>query len=126
MLDGYVGFPPDFAARYREKGYWLDRSLRDQFAENVFAPYADRVAISDGDVSVTYGELDATAETLALNLWDLGLRPLDRVVVLLPNVIEFVYLYFALQKLGAIPICALATHRYHELSQFTEIAGATA
>ena len=74
MLDGFVGFPPDFAARYREKGYWLDRSLRDQFAENVFAPFADRIAISDGDVSVTYAELDATAERLALNLWELGLR----------------------------------------------------
>jgi 2,3-dihydroxybenzoate-AMP ligase len=43
---------------------------------------------------------------------------------MLPNVIEFSYLYFALQKIGAIPICALATHRYHELSQFTEIAQA--
>lgn len=126
MLDGFVGFPPEFAAKYREKGYWQDRSLRDQFAENVFAPFADRVAVSDGDVSVTYAELDAVAEKLALNLWDLGLRPLDRVVVMLPNVIEFVYLHFALQKLGAIPICALATHRYHELSQFTEIAQAKA
>jgi 2,3-dihydroxybenzoate-AMP ligase len=126
MLDGYVGFPPEFAAKYREKGYWQDRSLRDQFADNVFTPFADRVAVSDGDLSVTYSDLDATSDRLALNLWDLGLRPLDRVVVMLPNVIEFVYLYFALQKIGAIPICALATHRYHEVSQFTEIAGAKA
>jgi len=126
VLEGYVGFPSEFATRYRAKGYWQDRSLRDQFADNVFAPFADRVAVLDGDLSVTYAELDATAARLALNLWDLGLRPLDRVVVMLPNVIEFVYLYFALQKLGAIPICALATHRYHELSQFTEIAQAKA
>ena len=126
MLEGYVGFPPEFAERYRAKGYWQDRSLRDQFAENVFMPFAERTAVSDGDVSVTYAELDAVSEKFALNLWDLGLRPLDRVVVMLPNVIEFVYLYFALQKLGAIPICALATHRYHELSQFTEIAQAKA
>lgn len=124
MLEGFVGFPPDFAARYREKGYWEDRSLRDQFADNLFGPYADRVAVIDGDVSVTYAELDTVSQKLALNLWDLGLRPLDRVVVMLPNVIEFSYLYFALQKIGAIPICALATHRYHELSQFTEIAQA--
>jgi len=126
MLEGVVPFPPEFAARYREKGYWQDCSLRDQFAENVFAPFADRIAISDGDVSVTYAELDAIAERLARNLWDLGLQPLDRVVVMLPNVIEFVYLYFALQRLGAIPICALATHRFHELGQFTEIARAKA
>lgn len=126
MLEGYVGFPPEFAARYREKGYWQDQSLRDQFADNVFAPFAERTAVSDGDVSVTYAALDTVSEKLALNLWGLGLRPLDRVVVMLPNVIDFVYLYFALQKLGAIPICALATHRYHELSQFTEIAQAKA
>ena len=124
MLEGFVGFPPEYAARYREKGYWEDRALRDQFADNIFAPYADRVAVIDGDVSVTYAELDRISRKLALNLWDLGLRPLDRVVVMLPNVIEFSYLYFALQKIGAIPICALATHRYHELSQFTEISQA--
>jgi 2,3-dihydroxybenzoate-AMP ligase len=124
MLEGHVKFPPDFAARYREKGYWRDRSLRDEFRDNVFGPFADRVAVIDGDVQVTYAELDAVSTRLALNFWDLGLRPLDRVVVMLPNVIEFVYLYFALQKLGAIPICALATHRYHELSQFTAIAQA--
>ncbi len=126
MLEGFVPFPPEFAARYRAEGYWQDRPLRDLFAEKVFAPFAGRIAVCDGDVSVTYADLDATAERLALNLWDLGLRPLDRVVVMLPNVIEFVYLYFALQKLGAIPICALTTHRYHELSQFTEIARAKA
>jgi len=126
VLEGVVPFPPDFAARYRAKGYWRDRPLRDEFCDHVFAPYADRVAVIDGDVQVTYRQLDATAERLALNLWDLGLRPLDRVVVMLPNVIEFVYLYFALQKLGAIPICALATHRYMELGQFTQIAQAAA
>ncbi len=62
MLDGFVKFPPDFAARYREKGYWQDRSLRDQFADNVFTPFADRIAVSDGDKSATYAELDATAD----------------------------------------------------------------
>ena len=126
MLEGVVPFPPEFAARYRARGYWRDRALRDEFRDHVFTPYADRIAVIDGEVQVTYRQLDATAERLALNLWDIGLRPLDRVVVMLPNVIEFVYLYFALQKLGAIPICALATHRYMELSQFTQIAQAVA
>lgn len=123
MLEGVVPFPPAFAARYREKGYWDDRSLRDQFAE-VFARHAGRVAVIDGDVVATYRELDERSERLALNLLDLGIKPLDRVVVLLPNVIEFVYLYFALQKIGAIPICALAAHRFLEVNQFTQIAQA--
>jgi 2,3-dihydroxybenzoate-AMP ligase len=125
MLDGVVRFPPEFAARYRAKGYWEDRALRDVFAD-VFAKYSDRVAIIDGDESVTYAQLDERSERLALNLLDEGLKPLDRVVMQLPNVVEFAYLYFALQKTGCIPIMALPTHRYREISQFTQLSGAVA
>jgi 2,3-dihydroxybenzoate-AMP ligase len=125
MLEGVVRFPPEFAARYRAKGYWEDRSLADTFAD-VFAKYADRVAIIDRDQHVTYSQLDERATRLALNLLDEGLQPLDRVVMQLPNVVEFAYLYFALQKIGCIPIMALPTHRYREMSQFVELSGAAA
>ena len=125
MLEGVVRFPPEFAACYRAKGYWEDRSLTDTF-EEAFAKYADRVAIVDRDQSVTYAQLSQRAERMALNLLDEGLKPLDRVVVQLPNVVEFVYLYFALQKIGCVPIMALPTHRYREMSQFVELSGAVA
>ncbi|HET9548879.1 MAG TPA: AMP-binding protein, partial [Candidatus Binatia bacterium] len=125
MLDGVVRFPAEFAARYRAKGYWEDRTLRDVFDE-VFVCYGDRVAIIDGGQSVTYKQLNDRATRLALNLLDEGFQPLDRVVVQLPNVIAFVYLYFALQKIGCIPIMALPTHRYREMNQFAELSGAVA
>ncbi len=125
MLDGVVKFPPEFAARYRANGCWADRSLAATFAE-VLAKFADRVAIIDGEQSVTYAELDERSERLALNLLDEGFKPLDRVVMGLPNVVEFVYLYLALQKIGCIPIMALPTHRYREINQFVEISGAMA
>ncbi len=125
MLEGVVRFPDDFAARYRAKGYWEDRALRDVF-DDVFARYADRVAIIDREQTITYAELAQRSTRLALNLLDEGLKPLDRVVVQLPNVAEFVYLYFALQKLGCIPIMALPTHRYREMSQFAELSDAVA
>jgi 2,3-dihydroxybenzoate-AMP ligase len=125
MLEGVVPFPPEFAARYRERGYWEDRSIADQLRER-FVRYADRAAVIDGERTLTYAQLDAASTRLALNLLDLGLRPLDRVVVQLPNVLEFVVLYCALQKLGAIPIAALPSHRYHEVSQFVRLAGAVA
>ena len=125
MLDGVVRFPAEFAARYRAEGYWEDRALRDVFDET-FSRYGDRVAIIDGGQSVTYSQLNDRATRLALNLFDEGFQPLDRVVVQLPNVVEFVYLYFALQKIGCIPIMALPTHRYREMSQFAELSGAVA
>ena len=125
MLPGVVPFPPEFAARYRAKGYWCDRPLRDEFA-SVWRKFADRVALIDGDRRYSYADIDRITDNLALNLLDLGLKPLDRVVPTLPNVAEFVLLYFALQKIGAVPIAALVTHRYSEINQFVNIAQATA
>jgi 2,3-dihydroxybenzoate-AMP ligase len=125
MLDGVVPFPPEFARRYREKGYWQDKSLAQEFTP-VFEQFRDRVAVIDRDRQFTYGEIDDLSINLALNLLELGLKPLDRVVLQIPNVAEFVILYFALQKIGCIPIAALANHRYAEVSQFVEIAGAVA
>src|SRR5580700_11959529 len=125
MLEGIVPFPPEFARRYRERGYWTDKSLAAEFRA-VFERYADRVALIDRERSITYIELDRLSDNLALNLLDLGFRTLDRVVVQLPNVAEFVVLYFALQKIGCIPIAALASHRFAEIDQFVKLSGAVA
>ena len=125
MLEGVVPFPPEFSRRYREKGYWRDRSLAEEFAP-VFRRYAERIALIDRDARVTYSEVNDVSDRLALNLLEAGLAPLDRVVVQLPNVAEFVFLYFALQKIGCIPIAALATHRFLEVSQFAKLSGAAA
>lgn len=123
MLEGFVPFPPEFAAQYRAKGYWRDQTLAQEFAL-VFQRFAARTALVDGERRWTYAQLDAASDNLALNLLDLGLKPLDRVVPTLPNVAEFVILYFALQKLGCIPIAALVTHRFAEINQFTRLAQA--
>ena len=123
MLPGFVPFPPEFASTYRARGYWRDRSLTQEFAE-AFQRFAGRTPLIDGARRDTDTELDALSDNLALNLLDLGLRPLDRVVPGLPNVAEFVILYLALQKIGAIPIAALVTHRFAEINQFARLSGA--
>ena len=125
MLDGVTPFPADFAARYRDLGYWEDRPLFDGFTA-ALARYADRVALVDEAGPVTYRQLDQRSEHLARALLDLGLRPLDRIVVQLPNTAIFAYLYFALQRIGAAPVLALPGHRKREISQFAEISGARA
>ena len=125
MLDGVTPFPAEFAARYRELGYWEDRPLFDGFTA-ALAAYADRVAVVDETGPVTYRQLSERSERLARALLDVGLRPLDRVIVQLPNTAVFVYLYFALQQIGAVPVLALPGHRKREITQFAEISGATA
>ncbi|HET9091602.1 MAG TPA: AMP-binding protein [Acidimicrobiales bacterium] len=125
MLEGVTPFPAGDARRFVEKGYWEERPLIDGFGQ-VFDRYAERVALVDDQEQVTYRELDERSTLLARHLLDLGFQPLDRIVVQLPNTVMFAYLYFALQKIGAIPILALPVHRRREVSQFVEIAGAKA
>ena len=125
MLDGTVSYPLELAARYRERGYWEDRSMASQFDE-AFARYAERIAFVAGEERATYWELGERVERVALHLLKLGLEPLQTVVMQLPNVPDFLYLYFGLQKVGAIPLMALPPHRHHEISSFvqtTEAAG---
>ena len=124
-MDGVVPFPPEFAAAYRAKGYWRDEPLRQVFKE-LCDRFADRIALRDARRQVTYRELDARATNLALNLLDLGIAPRDRLVVQMLNVIEFAYLHLALQKIGAIPVLALAPHRFREISYFVKISEAVA
>ncbi|MCY4547840.1 MAG: AMP-binding protein [Defluviicoccus sp.] len=125
MLQGVVPYPPEFQRIYRDKGYWEDRTLRDEL-QPCLERFADRVAVIDETGQLSYGELDRMSTNLALNLVALGLKPLDRVVIQLPNVKEFAVLYVALQKAGCIPIAALVTHRFAEIGQFVALSGATA
>jgi 2,3-dihydroxybenzoate-AMP ligase len=125
VLEGVVPFPPDFAKRYRQKGYWLDRTLAQEY-RIAFDKYEKRVALLDRDRSITYGDLDRMSDNLALNLLEAGFQSLDRVVLQLPNVSEFVVLYLALQKIGGVAIAALMPHRFAEISQFVELSGAVA
>ena len=123
MMDGVVPYPPELAARYRERGYWEDRSLASHFDE-ASARYAERVAFVAGGERATYAELGERIERVALHLLKLGIAPLQTMVMQLPNVPAFLYLYFALQKVGAIPLMALPPHRHHEISSFVQATDA--
>ena len=123
LLEGVTPFPSEFADRYRAAGYWEDHSMAFHFAE-VCARYADQIALTANGEHITYRQLEERAERLALHLLKLGLRPLDRFVIQLPNTPEFVYLYLALQKVGVIPVMALAAQRYNEIQHFVKLSDA--
>jgi 2,3-dihydroxybenzoate-AMP ligase len=125
QIDGVTPFPPDYAKRYREKGYWEDRPLIDHYLE-AFAKWPERVAIIDDHETITYAQLAGRAEHTARRLLDLGLKPRDRIVLQLPNTALFASLYLALQHVGIVPIMALPSHRYREVEQFVRLSGAVA
>jgi len=84
------------------------------------------VALVGGGQRVTHAELSTRSRNVAAGLQALGLRPRDRVVVHLPNSLEFVYAYLGLLLVGAIPVLALPAHRGAEIEHFVTLSGARA
>ena len=121
--NGTVPWPDDVAARYRELGYWEDRTLGSLVVE-VADAHPDKDAVVDGLVRLTYAELVARADAAAGRLRELGLEPDDRVVVQLPNCWEFIVLTLACFRSGIIPVMALPAHRRHELSHLCDLSEA--
>ena len=125
MLDGCTPWPQDVAKSYRDLGHWQGLTLTDLLARAIRrAP--DKTALVYGDERISYRALSEAVDRLACGFLDAGLRPLDRVVVQLPNVPEFVYTYFALARIGAIPVTALRAHRHSEVAHFLRASGAVA
>jgi long-chain acyl-CoA synthetase len=63
---------------------------------------ANESAIVCNDQQVTYGELNGAANSLAGYLVDKGIGKKDTIAVILPNCLEFAFIYFAAAKIGAI------------------------
>ncbi|HMN72554.1 MAG TPA: AMP-binding protein [Rhodoblastus sp.] len=125
MLEGCVPWPEDFARRYREKGYWQDRTI-PQVIDARAAAAPDRIVIVDGETRMTLQALKAGSENLAAHFHRLGLRAGDRVVFQMPNGAAFFEVFLALLRIGVIPIMALPPHRETELTHFARFGGAKA
>ncbi|NRQ35171.1 AMP-binding protein [Nonomuraea sp. NN258] len=114
MLDGVVPWPDSFALVYRRLGYWRGQDL-GSLLRDWARSYGDRTALVGLDRRVSYAELDAWADRLAAGFIARGVQPGDRIVLQLPNVPEFVAVFFALTRAGAHPVFALPAHRDTEL-----------
>jgi 2,3-dihydroxybenzoate-AMP ligase len=90
------------------------------------AEHGEREAVISDDERISYRELRRRVDRLAHHLLRLGLRPPERIVVQLPNVLEFIYLYYACAKVGVLPVMALPAHRYAEISYLAEFSEAAA
>jgi 2,3-dihydroxybenzoate-AMP ligase len=121
-IDGFVPWPEPFAERYRSRGHWRGDTLHGQLDE-----WADRsgdtTALTAGSDDVSYRELADWSRSVAGGLHALGLGPRDRVLLQLPNLPEFFVVFFALLRLGSIPVLALPPHRRHEIGALARLAG---
>ena len=123
LNSGFVPFPADRAATYRQAGYWTDEPL-DSILSNGARKWPDTAAIIDSERRYTFAELDSLADLVAARLRALGLRPGDRILLQLPNSTQFAVAFFGLLRAGVVPVMCLFGHRSAELSHFAAVSGA--
>lgn len=75
----------------------IARLLEPQLARRPAAP-----AVTARSGTLSYAELDAAAGAAAGALWELGVRPGDRVAACLPNDLPIVAAFLGAQRIGAI------------------------
>jgi 2,3-dihydroxybenzoate-AMP ligase len=125
MSDAFVPWPDDLARHYRELGLWEGIGVAELVARTA-RRLPDRTALVCGERRLTYAQLVADVDRVASAFLASGIRKGDRVVVQLPNVVEFVLVHLALNRINAIPVMALRAHRHNEVSHFLRASGAIA
>ncbi len=63
-----------------------------------------RIGLIDGNIKVSYGELNRLVDQFSGVLASFGIGPGDNVALYLPNSIEMVVAYFAIWRLGAVAV----------------------
>lgn len=111
----FTRWPEEFAARYRQKGYWQDLPLT-----NLITRHADNdaVAIIDGERQISYRQFNQLVDNLACSLQRQGTEARETALVQLGNVAEFYMTFFALLRIGVAPVNALFSHQRSELNAY--------
>lgn len=124
LLKGFTPYKKEDAEKYNRLGWWPGLTLGD-LLDKAADIYPNKEALVDGRSRLTYSQVREMADRLAISLMELGIKTMDRVLVQLPNWREFVYSYFALQKIGAIPVLLIDRYRPYEINHLFRLTGAT-
>src|ERR1700683_4323218 len=114
MLEGCTEFPAEFVDRYIREGYWKTETIAEAVAASA-QRHPDSIAVIDANRSLTFSKLIDEAAGLASVIEENGLRRGDRIVIQLPNCVEFASLFLACMDVGVIPVMALPALRRAEL-----------
>jgi non-ribosomal peptide synthetase component E (peptide arylation enzyme) len=125
LLKGATPYREEDAEEYVKRRWWSGLTFGD-LLDRAADIHPDKEAFVDLKNRLTYSQAREKADRLAIGLMKLGIEPLDRVLVQLPNWTEFVFAYFALQKIGAIPVLLIDRYRQHDIERLADITGARA
>ncbi len=115
----------DQSEKYEKKRWWLGLTLGDML-DRVADVFPAREAVVDDRMRITFAELRERVDRLAAGLMRLGIKQGECVLLQLPNWGEYVYSYFALQRIGAVPVLLISGYKQLEVSHLGKLTEATA
>ena len=111
--------------KYSKCKWWLGMPLGDLFDKTADL-FPKKEAVIDGRGRLTYANLRERVDRMAAGLINLGLEKGDCVLLQLPNWSEYVCSYFALQRIGCIPVLLISGYKQLEVSHLARLTDAKA
>ena len=101
---------------------WVDVTTYGDLVVRGSTLYGDQDAVVFPDTRHSFSSLEEAARRSARSLLGLGVRPHDRVGILMPNCMDFIEVMFGASLIGAVPVPINARFKGRELAYVTENA----
>lgn len=112
---------PSYLQKYQS--LWPNQTILDYLA-NAVKTCPNQIAIVDHRSRYTYGELKTLVDRVALGLLEMGMTQGDVISIQLPNWNEFVILYLAATRIGAITNPLVPIYRDREIGFMVQMVEA--
>lgn len=99
-------------------------NIAEDFISRPAREHPQKLAVLGGERTATYSELENEVLRAAQGLREIGCRPRDRVLIVLPDSIEFVAAFFAAARIGAIAVPVNSFARDSDYRHFARDSGA--
>ncbi len=99
-------------------------NIADEFISRPAREHPDKSAILGVEREATYAQLEMEVNRVARALLDSGCKPGDRVLIALPDSIEFVACFFAAAKIGALAVPVNSMARAADYRHYLSNSGA--
>ncbi|MGD0237199.1 MAG: AMP-binding protein [Syntrophorhabdales bacterium] len=124
-VEGFEPYKAEDAEKYNRLRWWHGITWGDMF-DKATDLYPGKVGLVDDTTRLTYKELREKTDKAAIGFMGLGIKSQDFVLLQLPNWHEFVISFFALQKIGAIPVLLISRHGLSEINYLSSLTNPTA
>jgi 2,3-dihydroxybenzoate-AMP ligase len=119
-IEGFEPYRPEDIEIYNKYRWWFGITWGDMFNKATDL-YPDKEGLVDDTRRFTYRELRAKVDRLAVGFMKLGIKERQFVLLQIPNWHEYILAFYALQKIGAIPVLLISRHGLAEIQHIAAL-----